>query len=188
MTVKDIIHRGPPNLPGGRQPGGYPRGRTSANGAWRRWAGSTYPRVCSVIAALGCLVALFVPWLTLDAHATSLSGVGLMSYALQGSDRVVMWRISPVATALPLSLPFGIAVGAMGTAWSVLRRRYRVEVPLLTFAAVLALLRFTPPASLDIAGPDPDSSVPDARPEAAPASGPRENLRNSLHSPALVGN
>ena len=98
-----------------------------------------------MIAALGCLVALFVPWLTLDAHAGPLSGVGLMSYALQGHDRMVMWQIAPVATALLLSLPFGIAAGAIGTAWSVLRRRCRAEAPLLTFAAVLALLRFTPP-------------------------------------------
>ena len=145
MLVKDIIQRELSKQPGRRQPGGVPSGRTSARGIIRRSAGSMDARACMVIAALGCVAALFVPWLTLDGHAGSLSGVGLMSYALQGNDRTVMWRISPAATALLLTVPFGIAAGAVGTAWSVLRRRYRADVPLVTFVAALALLRFAPP-------------------------------------------
>ncbi|MCY4443073.1 MAG: hypothetical protein OXE53_23045 [Deltaproteobacteria bacterium] len=82
-------------------------------GVLRRLRGTMDGRVCIVMAALGCPVALFIPWLTLDAHAGALSGVGLMSYALQGNDRIVMWRISPVATALLVSLPFGIAFGSL---------------------------------------------------------------------------
>lgn len=145
MTVEEIIHRNQRSSPGGRRPAGHRSGRPSGRGIWHRWAGSMDARVCIVIAALGCVVALFVPWLTLDAHAGPLSGIGLMSYALQGNDRVVMWKIAPVATALLLSLPFAVAAGAIGTAWNVLRRRYRADVPLLTFAAVVVLLRCTPP-------------------------------------------
>ena len=142
---KNNIHRELPNPPGRRQPAGVPSGRPSGQGIFRRSARTGNPRVGIVIAALAALAALFVPWLTLDAHAGSLSGIGLMSYALQGNDRIVMWKISPVATALLLSVPFGIAAGVIYTAWNVLRGRYRADVPLMTFAAVLALLRFTPP-------------------------------------------
>ena len=152
MLVKDIIQIELAKSPRRRQPGGVPTGRTSGGGIIRRLAGfrrrlsgSMDPRVCMVNAALGCVAALFVPWLRLDGHTSSLSGVGLMSYALQGNDRTVMWQISPVATALLVSVPFGIAAGAIGTAWSVLRGRCRVDVPFVTFSAVLALLRFTPP-------------------------------------------
>ena len=142
---KNNIHRELPNPPGRRQPVGVPSGRPSGHGVRRRPAGSIDPRVGVVIAALAAVAALFIPWLTLDAHAGSLSGIGLMSYALQGNDRIVMWQISPVATALLLSVPFGIAAGVIYTAWNVLRGRYRADAPLMTFAAVLALLRFTPP-------------------------------------------
>ena len=145
MTMKKTICRELSDAAARRQAAGRRRRRRSGHRILGRLAGSMDPRVCGVIAALGCLVALWVPWLTLDAHAGPLSGVGLMSYALQGHDRTVLWQISPVATALLLSLPFGIAAGAVGTAWSALRRRYRAEASLLTFAAVLALLRFTPP-------------------------------------------
>ena len=159
MLVKDIIRLDQTRSPRRRQPDGVPSGRASAGGIIRRSAGfrrrlvgsrrrlsgSMDPRVCMVIVALGCVVTLFVPWLRLDGHTGSLSGVGLMSYALQGNDRTVMWRISPVATAALVSVPFGIAAGAIGTAWNALRGRRRADVPLVTFAAVLALLRFTPP-------------------------------------------
>ena len=152
MLVKDIIQRELAKQPYRRRPGGVPTGRASGGGIIRRsagfrrrLAGSMDGRVCMVIAALGCVAALFVPWLTLDGHTGSLSGVGLMSYALQSNDRTVMWQISPVATAALVSVPFGIAMGAIGTAWSALRGRRRADVPFVTFAAVLALLRFTPP-------------------------------------------
>ena len=145
MLVKDIIQIELAKSPRRRQPGGVPSGRASGGGIIRRLARFRNSRARMVIAALGCVAALFVPWLTLDGHTGSLSGVGLMSYALQGNDRTVMWRISPVATALLVSLPFGIAAGAIGTAWSVLRGRRRADVPFVTFAAALALLRFTPP-------------------------------------------
>ena len=152
MLVKDIIRLDQTRSPRRRQPGGVPTGRPSGGGIIRRSAGfrrrlarSMDGRVWMVIAALGCVGALFVPWLTLDGHAGSLSGVGLMSYALQGNDRTVMWRISPVATAALVSVPFGIAAGAIGTVWNALRGRRRADVPLVTFAAALALLRITPP-------------------------------------------
>jgi len=134
-----------PGSPGRLGPAGRRGGRASGPGVMRRLAGTMDARVGIVVAALGCPAALFIPWLTLDAHAGPLSGVGLMSYALQGNDRIVMWQISPVATALLLSLPFSIALGALDTAWSALRRRHRAGAPLLTIAGVLALLRFTPP-------------------------------------------
>ncbi len=138
-------NRGMPDVPGRPRPSGRIWGRALGLGVLRRLRGTMDGRVCIVMAALGCPVALFIPWLTLDAHAGPLSGVGLMSYALQGNDRIVMWRISPVATALLVTLPFGIAFGSLGTAWSVVRRRCRAGAPLLTIAGVLALLRFTPP-------------------------------------------
>ena len=99
MLVKDIIQLDQTNSPHRRQPGGVPTGRPSGGGSRRRLSGSMDGRVWIVIAALGCVAALFVPWLRLDGHTGSLSGVGLMSYALQGNDRTVMWQISPVATA-----------------------------------------------------------------------------------------
>ena len=145
MLVKDILQRELSKQPCRWQRGGVPSGRASARGIRRRLAGSMDARAGIVIVALGCLAALFLPWLTLDGHTGSLSGIGLMSYAFQGDDRTVLWQISPVATAALVSLPFGIAVGAISTAWNALRRRYRADVPLMTFAAVLALLRLTPP-------------------------------------------
>ena len=68
-----------------------------------------------------------------------------MTYALQGNDRWVMWQISPGATVLLLTLPFGVTASVCWTAFTVLRRNYRLDVPLLTLAGILALLRFTPP-------------------------------------------
>ena len=67
-----------------------------------------------------------------------------MCYAHKSNDRIVMWGISPVAaTALLLSFPLGAAVGVGCTAWNVLRRTYLADMPLMMFATVLALLRFT---------------------------------------------
>ena len=184
MLVKDIIQLELAKSPHRRQPGGVPTGRASGGGIIRRLAGFLDPRVCMVIAALGCVVALFVPWLTLDGHAGSLSGVGLMSYALQGNDRTVMWQISPVATAALVSLPFGIAAGAIGTAWNVLRRRHRADVPFVTFAAVLALLRIMPPildermyTLADFAVPGPGLGMLLAATLAAMVIGSRAALR-----------
>ena len=119
-------------------------GRPTGRGALRRFAGSINARTCVMIAALAGLVGLFIPWVILDGHADPLSGVGLMTYALQGSDRWVMWQISPVATILMLTVPFGITAMVCWTAFTILRRDYRLDVPLFTLAGILALLRFTP--------------------------------------------
>ena len=56
-----------------------------------------------------------------------------------------MWKISPLAISLLLVVPFGIAVGVCWTALNVLRRVYRLDVPLFTLAGILMLLRFAPP-------------------------------------------
>lgn len=108
------------------------------------FTGSINARVYAMIAALTGLIGLFIPWVILDGHATPLSAVGLMTYAFQGTDRWVMWQISPVATALMLTVPFGIAATVCWTAFTVLRRNFRLDVPLFTLAGILALLRFTP--------------------------------------------
>ena len=102
-------------------------------------------RNAAVVAALMGPVALLIPWLGLDGHAASLSGAELMAYAFHGNDRLVMWRISPLATAALLVLPFAITAGVSVTAVNVLRRDRRLDAPLFTVAAVLLLLRFTPP-------------------------------------------
>ena len=102
-------------------------------------------RTVAVVAALMGPVALLIPWLSLDGHAGSLSGTELMAYAFHGNDRLVMWRISPLATAALLILPFAITAGVAITAVNVLRRDCRLDAPLFTVAAVLLLLRFTPP-------------------------------------------
>ena len=102
-------------------------------------------RAVAVAAALMGPVALFIPWVSLDGHAGPLSGVGLMAYALDGNDRLVMWRISPLATALLLVLPFVITAGVAATAVNVLRRDCRLDAPLFAAAAILLLLRFVPP-------------------------------------------
>ena len=124
---------------------GFLSSTPTAGGILRRFVASIDARGCIVVAALVGLVALFIPWLTLDGQNAPLSGVGLMSYALQGNDRIVMWEISPVATALLLSVPFGIAIGVGCTAWNELRRTYRADVPCLTLVAILVLLRFVAP-------------------------------------------
>ena len=118
---------------------------TTDRHALRVFAGSINARTCVMIAALTGLIALFIPWVILDGHTGPLSGVGLMTYALQGNDRWVMWQISPAATVLMLTVPFGITAAVCWTALTVLRRNYRLDVPLFTLAGILALLRFTPP-------------------------------------------
>ena len=115
------------------------------NGDLRGFAGSINARTCAIIAALTGLVALFMPWVILDGHATPLSGFTLMTYSLQGNDRWVMWQISPVGTVLMLTVPFAITAAVCWTAFTVLQRNYRMDVPLFTLAGILALLRFTPP-------------------------------------------
>ena len=102
-------------------------------------------RAIVVAAALIGPVALFIPWMSLDGHAGPLSGVGLMAYALDGNDRLVMWRTSALATILLLVLPFVITVAVAATAVNVLRRDYRLDAPLFAAAAILLLLRFAPP-------------------------------------------
>ncbi len=54
-------------------------------------------------------------------------------------------EISPLAIVLLLSVPYGIAVGVCWTAMNVLRRNYRLDVPLFTLAGILVLWRFTTP-------------------------------------------
>ena len=119
--------------------------RTTGCHALRGLAGSINARICVTIAALTGLIALFIPWVILDGHPTPLSGFTLMTYALQGNDRWVMWQISPGATVLMLTVPFGITATVCWTAFTVLRRNYRLDVPLFTLAAILSVLRFTPP-------------------------------------------
>ena len=102
-------------------------------------------QVAVVVAALIGPVALFIPWLTLDGHAGSLSGVGLMAYAIHGNDRMVMWHISPLATAMLLVLPFVITASVCFTTVNVLGRNYRLDAAAFTLTAILLLLRFTPP-------------------------------------------
>lgn len=119
--------------------------RPYVGSALRGLAGSINARTYVIIAALTGLAALFIPWVILDGHSSPLSGVGLMTYALQGHDRWVMWQISPVATVLILTVPFGITASVCWTAFTILRRDYRLDVPLFTLAGILALLRFTPP-------------------------------------------
>ena len=143
--MKNTIKRNHPTVPGSRQLIAFLSAHPTALGMLRRFAGSIDARVCIVIAALTGLVALFIPWVILDGHTSPLSGVGLMTYALQGNDRLVMWRIAPFATVLVLTVPFGITASICWTAFTVLRRNYRLDVPLFTLAGILALLRFTPP-------------------------------------------
>ena len=139
--VKDKLH----NTPDRRQLAGSLNAHPTDRDMLRRLAGSMDARACIVIAALLGPVALFIPWMTLDGHGSPLSGVGLMSYALQGNDRLVMWKMSPLAISLLLAAPFGIAAGVCWTTLNVLRQVYRVEVPLLTFVSILVLLRFMTP-------------------------------------------
>ena len=143
--MQNIINGKLAIMPGIRQLATFLSAHSTGRSALRGFAGSVNARICVTIAALVGLGALFVPWVILDGHATPLSGAGLMTYALQGNDRWVMWQISPVATVLTLTVPFGIAATVCWTAFTVLRRNYRLDVPLFTLAGILALLRFTPP-------------------------------------------
>ena len=90
-------------------------------------------------------IALFVPWMSLDGHTGPLSGVGLMGYAVHGNDRLVMWRISPLATATVMAMPFAIATAACVTTLNVLTRNHRLDAPLFTAVGTLLLLRFATP-------------------------------------------
>ena len=145
--MQNIINNGKlPIIPSIRQLVTALNIRTTDRHALRGFAGSINARICVTIAALTALIALFIPWVILDGHATPLSGFTLMTYALQeGNDRWVMWQISPGATVLMLTVPFGITATVCWTAFTVLRRNYRLDVPLFTLAGILALLRFTPP-------------------------------------------
>ena len=121
----------------------------SCRSRWAAFRGSPRAvlnaRAVVVAAALMGAVALFIPWVSLDGHAGPLSGVGLMAYALDGNDRLVMWRTSALATILLLVLPFVITVAVAATAVNVLRRDYRLDTPLFAAAAILLLLRFASP-------------------------------------------
>ena len=143
--MKNIVKDKLLNLTGRRQLAGSLNAQPTGRDMVRRLTWSIDARACIVIAALLGLTALFIPWMTLDGHGSSLSGFGLMTYALQGNDRLVMWKISPPAISLLLTVPFGIAVGVCWTAINVLRRNYRLDVPLFTLAGILVLLRFTTP-------------------------------------------
>ena len=143
--MQNIINGKLSIIPGVRQLARFLSAHATSRGVLLGLAGSINARICVTIAALTGLIALFVPWVILDGHATPLSGAGLMTYALQGNDRWVMWQISPVVTVLMLTVPFGITATVCWTAFTVLRRNYRLDVPLFTLAGILALLRFTPP-------------------------------------------
>ena len=122
--MKNIVKDKLLNTPGRRQLAGFLDAHPTVRDMLRGLAGSMDARACVVIAALLGPVALFIPWLTLDGHGSSLSGFGLMTYALQGADRLVMWHISPLAISLLVVIPFGITVGIFLTALNVLRRNY----------------------------------------------------------------
>ena len=143
--MQNIINGKLPIIPSIRQLATFLGASPTGRGPLRGLAGSINARICVTIAALTGLIALFIPWVILDGHATPLSGFTLMTYALQGNDRWVMWQISPGATVLMLTVPFGITATVCWTVFTVLRRNYRLDVPLLTLAGILALLRFTPP-------------------------------------------
>ena len=118
--------------------------RSAPSPAWRLVT-TLDARTAAVVATLLGPVALLIPWLSLDGHAGPLSGAGLMAYVFHGNDRLVMWQISPLATAALLALPFTITASVAITAVNVLRRDYRLDAPVFTVAAILLLLRFTPP-------------------------------------------
>ena len=143
--MKNIVKHRLLNTPGLRQAASFLDAHPTGRDMLRRLVWSIDARACVVIAALLGLVALFIPWMTLDGHGSPLSGVGLMTYALQGNDRLVMWKMSPLAISLLLVVPFGITVGACWTALNVLRRNYRLDVPLFTLAGILVLLQFATP-------------------------------------------
>ena len=143
--MKNIVKDKLLNTPGCRQLAGSLNAHPTVRDMLRRLAGSIDARACIVIVALLGPVALFIPWMTLDGHGSPLSCVSLMSYALQGNDRLVMWKISPLAIALLMVVPYGISVGVCWTALNVLRRNYRLDVPLFTLAGILVLLRFATP-------------------------------------------
>ena len=143
--MQNIINGKLPIVTGIRQLVTALRARPTGRGVLPGFAGAINARTCVMIAALTGLVAIFIPWVILDGHANPMSGAGLMTYALHGNDRWVMWRISPVATILMLTVPFGITATVCWTAFTVLRRNYRLDVPLCTLASILALLRFTLP-------------------------------------------
>ena len=94
--MQNIINGKLAIIPGIRQLATFLSAHATSRGVLRGFAGSINARICVTIAALTSLVALFVPWVILDGHANPLSGAGLMTYALQGNDRWVMWQISPV--------------------------------------------------------------------------------------------
>ena len=102
-------------------------------------------RTVMVVAALMGPVALFLPWLTLDGHTCSMSGISLMAYAFHGGDRLVMWHISKLAIIALVVVPFAVTTAVCITAINVVRRDYRLDTPVFTAASVLLLLRFTPP-------------------------------------------
>ena len=143
--MQNIINGKLPIIPSIRQLATFLGASPPGRGPLRGLAGSINARICVTIAALTGLIALFIPWVILDGHATPLSGFTLMTYAFQGNDRWVMWQISPGATVLMLTVPSGITATVCWTVFTVLRRNYRLDVPLLTLAGILALLRFTPP-------------------------------------------
>ena len=143
--MQNIINGKLPIVTGIRQLVTALRARPTGRGVLPGFASAINSRTCVTIAALSGLIALFIPWVILDGHANPMSGAGLMTYALHGDDRWVMWQISPVATVLMLTVPFGITATVCWTVFTVLRRNYRLDAPLFTLAGILALLRFTPP-------------------------------------------
>lgn len=113
--------------------------------AVRRLVSIPEARTISNVAVVIGLISLFIPWLSLDGHVGPRSGVGLMTYALHGNDRLVMWRISPLAAAALMVIPFTVAATVCLTALNATRRECRLDAPVFTMAGVLLLLRLTPP-------------------------------------------
>ena len=110
--MKNIVKDKLLDTPGRRQAASFLDAHPIGHDMLRRLDGSMDARAYIVIAVLLRPVALFIPWLTLDSHGSPLSGFDLVTYALQGTDRLVTWEISLLAISLLLVVvPFSIDAG-----------------------------------------------------------------------------
>ena len=76
---------------------------------------SRFPRILFGILAL---LPLFLPWITLDGHQSSSSGIELMTYALSGHDRLVMWKMDVMSALIIWVLPFLIVFTSQVSIWN----------------------------------------------------------------------
>ena len=143
--MRNIVDLALQGFPARRQLGSFLALQMQGRAGVRKLAASVDVRTVMLAAAFIGPIALFVPWLSLDGHAAPLSGVGLMTYAIGGNDRSVMWRISPLATAAVMAVPFTIATAVCLTTLNVLTRNHRLDAPIFTVVGTLLLLRFATP-------------------------------------------